>query len=119
MIIPIAGLILTFIACYELIQLIIEHNNLANFETWIFFKWIFKTFVAVMLITNTFNIKIHHEVSKHEDENVGVEAAHKMEGAVEAGSHTASYVKYSGKMRAYKKADKLEKKSDYRSPPCR
>lgn len=57
-IIPIAGLILTFIACYELIQLIIEHNNLANFETWIFFKWIFKTFVAVMLITNTFNITV-------------------------------------------------------------
>ncbi|MGN8817521.1 VirB6/TrbL-like conjugal transfer protein, CD1112 family [Oribacterium sp. HCP28S3_H8] len=55
-IIPIAGMILTFIACYELIQLIIDHNNLANFETWIFFKWIFKTFVAVMLITNTFNI---------------------------------------------------------------
>lgn len=55
-IIPIAGLILTFIACYELIQLIIDHNNLTNFETWIFFKWIFKTFVAVTLITNTFNI---------------------------------------------------------------
>lgn len=55
-IIPIAGLILTFIACYELIQMIIEHNNLANFETWIFFKWVFKTFVAVTLITNTFNI---------------------------------------------------------------
>lgn len=43
-IIPIAGLILTFIACYELIQMIIDHNNLANFETWIFFKWVFKTF---------------------------------------------------------------------------
>ena len=55
-IIPIAGMILTFIACYELIQLIIDHNNLANFETWIFFKWIFKTVVAVMLITNTFDI---------------------------------------------------------------
>lgn len=55
-IIPIAGLILTFIACYELIQMIVEHNNLANFETWIFFKWVFKTFVAVVLITNTFNI---------------------------------------------------------------
>ena len=55
-IIPIAGLILTFIACYELIQMIIDHNNLNNFETWIFFKWIFKTFVAVVLITNTFNI---------------------------------------------------------------
>ncbi len=64
--IPIAGLILTFIACYELIQLIIEHNNLANFETWIFFKWIFKTFVAVMLITNTFNITMAvFDVSQH------------------------------------------------------
>ena len=55
-IIPIAGLILTFIACYELIQMIIDHNNLANFETWIFFKWVFKTFMAVMIITNCFNI---------------------------------------------------------------
>lgn len=55
-ILPIAGIILTFIACYELIQLVISHNNLANFETWIFFKWIFKTFVAVTLISNTFNI---------------------------------------------------------------
>ena len=55
-IIPVAGIFLTFIACYALIQLIIEHNNLANFETFVIFKWIFKTFVAVMLITNTFNI---------------------------------------------------------------
>ncbi|SCY63217.1 hypothetical protein SAMN02910371_03127 [Butyrivibrio sp. INlla14] len=53
---PIAGIILTFIACYELIQLVISHNNLANFESWIFFKWVFKTFLAVTLITNTFNI---------------------------------------------------------------
>lgn len=65
-IIPIAGLILTFIACYELIQMIIEHNNLANFETWVFFKWIFKTFVAVMLITNTFNITMAiFDVAQH------------------------------------------------------
>ena len=65
-IIPIAGIFLTFIACYELIQLIIEHNNLANFETWIFFKWIFKTFVAVMLITNTFNITMAvFDVAQH------------------------------------------------------
>lgn len=55
-IMPIAGIILTFIACYELIQLVIGHNNLANFETWIFWKWIFKTYIAVTLITNTFNI---------------------------------------------------------------
>lgn len=65
-IIPIAGMFLTFIACYELIQLIIEHNNLANFETWIFFKWIFKTFVAVTLITNTFNITMAvFDVAQH------------------------------------------------------
>ena len=65
-IIPIAGLILTFIACYELIQMIIDHNNLANFETWIFFKWVFKTFVAVMLITNTFNITMPvFDVAQH------------------------------------------------------
>ena len=65
-IIPIAGLILTFIACYELIQLIIDHNNMANFETWIFFKWVFKTFVAVMLITNTFNITMAvFDVAQH------------------------------------------------------
>ena len=65
-IIPIAGLILTFIACYELIQMIIDHNNLANFETWTFFKWVFKTFVAVMLITNTFNITMAvFDVAQH------------------------------------------------------
>ena len=65
-IVPIAGLILTFIACYELIQMIIEHDNLANFETWIFFKWVFKTFMAVMLITNCFNITMAvFDVAQH------------------------------------------------------
>lgn len=55
-ILPVAGILMTFIACYELIQMIISHNNLANFETWIFWKWILKTFVAVTLVSNTFNI---------------------------------------------------------------
>ncbi len=65
-IMPIAGIILTFIACYELIQLVISHNNLANFETWIFWKWIFKTFVAVTLITNTMNITMAvFDVAQH------------------------------------------------------
>lgn len=60
-IMPIAGLILTFIACYELIQLLISHNNLANFET-----WIFKNFVAVTLITNTMNITMAvFDVAQH------------------------------------------------------
>lgn len=55
-IVPIAGIVLTFVMCYELIQLIVEKNNLHDFDTWIFFKWIFKTFVAVMILSNTFNI---------------------------------------------------------------
>lgn len=55
-IIPIAGIILTFVMCYELIQLVIKKNNLHDVDTWIFFKWIFKTFVAVFLVTNTWNI---------------------------------------------------------------
>ncbi|MBP1584887.1 MAG: hypothetical protein ILP17_04265 [Lachnospiraceae bacterium] len=65
-IMPIAGIILTFIACYELIQLVISHNNLAHFETWIFWKWIFKTFVAVTVITNTMNITMAvFDVAQH------------------------------------------------------
>ena len=55
-IMPVAGILLTFIACYELIQLIISYTNLASFETWFIWKWIFKTFVAVELITHTFDI---------------------------------------------------------------
>ena len=71
-IMPIAGIILTFIACYELIQLVISHNNLANFETWIFFKWIFKTFIAVLLISNTMNITMAvFDVTGHFVANAG------------------------------------------------
>ena len=55
-ILPIAGMILTFVLCYELIQLIIEKNNLADFDTFNIYKWIFKTFIAVYILTNTFNI---------------------------------------------------------------
>jgi hypothetical protein len=65
-IMPIAGILLTFIACYELIQLIIGHNNLAHFETWIFWKWVLKTFVAVTLISNTMNITMAvFDVAQH------------------------------------------------------
>ena len=55
-IIPIAGMILTFVLCYELIQMIISHNNMGQFETFTLYKWIFKTFVAVYILTHTFDI---------------------------------------------------------------
>lgn len=55
-IVPIAGVIITFVMCYELIQMVIDKNNMHDIDTFIFFKWIFKTFVAVLLVTNTWNI---------------------------------------------------------------
>ncbi|MBR0577510.1 hypothetical protein KCG48_14490, partial [Proteiniclasticum sp. BAD-10] len=50
------GVILAFVMTYELIQMVIDRNNLHDIDTWIFFKWIFKTFVAVLLVTHTFDI---------------------------------------------------------------
>ena len=65
-IMPIAGIILTFVACYELIQLIISYNNLANFESWFIFKWIFKTAIAVELITHVFDFTLAvFDVAQH------------------------------------------------------
>lgn len=55
-IIPIAGIILAFIMTYELIQMIIDKNSFHDFETFTLFKWVFKTFVAVLIVTNTWNI---------------------------------------------------------------
>ncbi|MFT8888988.1 MAG: CD0415/CD1112 family protein [Ethanoligenens sp.] len=55
-IMPVAGIILALVACYELIALISEKNNLQDLDSWIFFKWIFKTAVAVELVAHTFDI---------------------------------------------------------------
>lgn len=55
-VVPIAGIIITFVLCYELITMIIEKNNLHDFETFTLYKWIFKVFVAVYLVTHTFDI---------------------------------------------------------------
>ena len=55
-IIPIAGIILAFNMTYELIQMIIAKNSFHDFETFTLFKWVFKTFVAVLIVTNTWNI---------------------------------------------------------------
>ena len=55
-IVPIAGIIITFVLCYELISMITEKNNLHDMDTWMFFKWIFKTACAVLIVTNTWNI---------------------------------------------------------------
>ena len=55
-VLPIAGIILTFVACYELIQMIISQNNMHNFEPVSLYKWMFKTAIAVFILVNTFDI---------------------------------------------------------------
>ena len=55
-IIPIAGIIITFVLCYELISMITEKNNMHDMDTWMLFKWVFKSMIAVYLVSNTFTI---------------------------------------------------------------
>lgn len=55
-ILPIAGVILAIVMTIELIQLITDRNNLHDVDTWMFFKWIFKTACAVLIVTNTWTI---------------------------------------------------------------
>ena len=55
-ILPIAGLILTFVATYELIQMILEKNNMHEFDVANIYKWVFKTTCAILILSNTFNI---------------------------------------------------------------
>ena len=73
-IIPIAGIILTYIMCYELIHMVTEKNNLGDVDTWMFMKWIFKTYCAVLLVTNTWNIVMAvFDVAQHVvDQSAGV-----------------------------------------------
>ena len=65
-IIPIAGLIITFVLCYELISMITEKNNMHDMDTWMFFKWFFKAWVAVYLVSHTFDITMaFFDVGQH------------------------------------------------------
>lgn len=54
-ILPIAGVILAFVMTLELIQLIADRNNLHDVDTWMFFRWVFKTACAILIVTNTWN----------------------------------------------------------------
>lgn len=55
-IIPIAGIIITYVLCVELIGMVTERNNLHDIDTFMFFKWFFKAWVAVFIVTHTFDI---------------------------------------------------------------
>lgn len=65
-IVPIAGIVITFVLCYELISMITEKNNMHDFDTFNIFKWIFKVFVATYLVTHTFDITMAiFDLSQH------------------------------------------------------
>jgi len=65
-IVPIAGMILAFVLTYELIQMLIDRNNLHDVDSWIFFKWAFKSFVAIYLVTHTFEMVLAvFDVAQH------------------------------------------------------
>ena len=55
-ILPIAGIILAIVMTLELIQLIADRNNLHDVDTWMFFKWIFKTACAVLIVSHTWDL---------------------------------------------------------------
>ena len=54
--VPIAGVILAIVMTLELIQMITDRNNLHDVDTWMIFKWVFKSAAAILLVTNTWNI---------------------------------------------------------------
>ncbi|MBQ8877823.1 MAG: hypothetical protein IJ029_03775 [Lachnospiraceae bacterium] len=55
-IVPIAGMIITFVLCYELITMVMEKNNMHDFDSSLFFRYLFKACIAVWLVSNTFDI---------------------------------------------------------------
>ena len=55
-ILPIAGMVLTFVATYELIQMLLEKNNMHEVDVANLYKWMFKTACAILILSNTFNI---------------------------------------------------------------
>jgi hypothetical protein len=73
-IVPIAGMILAFVLTYELIQMLTDRNNLHDIDSWIFFKWAFKSLIAIYLLTHTFEMVLAvFDVAQHVVEgSVGV-----------------------------------------------
>ena len=55
-ILPIAGAILAIVMTLELIQLVTDRNNLNDVDTWMFFKWAFRSACAVVIVTHTWDI---------------------------------------------------------------
>jgi len=55
-IMPIAAIIITYVLCVELITMVTEKNSLNDVDTFMFFKFVFKAFVAVLILSHTMDI---------------------------------------------------------------
>lgn len=55
-VVPIAGMVMTAILCYELISMLMEKNNMHELDGWIFFRWMMKATIAIYFVTHTFDI---------------------------------------------------------------
>ena len=55
-IVPIAGLVIAAVLSYELIRMVVDRNNMHDFDTSMFFRWIFKSAFAILIVSNTWNI---------------------------------------------------------------
>ena len=72
-ILPIAGIIITFVLCYELITMVTEKNNMHDIDTWMFFKYFVKMWIAVYLVSHTFTITMAvFDVGQHVVSSSGI-----------------------------------------------
>jgi hypothetical protein len=55
-VLPIAGIVITYVLVAELIGSIADKNSLHDIDTWVFFKWFFKAWVAIFIVAHTFDI---------------------------------------------------------------
>ena len=87
-IVPIAGAILAFVMTLELIQLITDKNNLNDMDTWIFFKWAFKSAAAVLIVTNTWTIVMGvFDAAQRVAQRCGCDAQYRVEPHVHEHDH--------------------------------
>lgn len=65
-VIPIAGLIITAVLCIELINIVMQKNNMHDTDTFEFFKYIIKMWIAVWLVSHAFEFSMAvFDVAQH------------------------------------------------------
>lgn len=55
-VVPIAGVLLAIVMAMELIQMVVDRNNMNDFDVGQIVKWVCKSFFAIILVTSTWDI---------------------------------------------------------------